>query len=179
MKCIQTNLKGVLVIETDAFHDERGYFKEYFHQERYKELGIPENFVQDNHSFSKKGVLRGLHFQEKFPQGKLVTCMSGAVYDVAVDIDPKSPSFRQYFGIELSESNNRQLWIPPGYAHGFCVLSEEAHFHYKCSQKHIPDDERGILWSDEMISIDWPLINPLISAKDSRNPTLSKYLSET
>jgi dTDP-4-dehydrorhamnose 3,5-epimerase len=149
MKIIETKSPGVLIIEPKVFGDERGFFKETYHQARYAEAGIPaagSGFVQDNHSRSQKGVLRGLHFQLKHPQGKLVSVASGAVFDVAADVRPQSPTFGQWVGVELSADNHRQLWVPPGFAHGFCVLSDYADFQYKCTALYHPEDEGGIRW---------------------------------
>ena len=175
MNVITTSLPGVLIIEPAVFEDPRGFFKETFNLERYSRHGIPGNglsFVQDNHSRSKHGVLRGLHFQIKHPQGKLVSVAQGKVFDVAVDICPSSPTFKKWVGVELSDENHRQLYIPPGYAHGFCVLSESVDFQYKCTDYYYPDDEGGVLWNDESLNIDWPIKKPLISEKDSQLPTL-------
>ena len=172
MKVIETALPGVLIIEPKVFGDARGFFIETFQVERYREIGITQPFVQDNHSRSQRGVLRGLHFQKTRPQGKLVRVSRGAVYDVAVDIDPKSPTFGRHVGVELSDANHRQIWIPPGYAHGFCVLSEEADFEYKCTDLYFPEDEGGLIWNDPDVAIAWPISAPRLSDKDTRNPTL-------
>lgn len=154
MKVIKTKLAGVLIIEPKVFGDSRGFFKETFSAERYKELaGIELTFVQDNHSRSGKNVLRGLHFQKRKPQGKLVSVVSGKVFDVAADIDPNSETYGEYIGVELSEDNHRQLWVPPGYAHGFCVLSETADFIYKCTDYYDPLDEGGIAWDCPLLNI--------------------------
>ena len=177
MNVTKTRLKGVIIIEPRVFGDERGFFKETFQAERYQEIGIDFPFVQDNFSRSQKGVLRGLHFQKTRPQGKLVSCSRGAVWDVAVDIDSRSPTFGMHVGVELSESNHLQLWVPPGYAHGFCVMSETADFQYKCTDFYDPADEGGILWDDPALRIDWPVEDPLVSEKDSALITLSKYIS--
>lgn len=167
MRVIQTKLLGVLIIEPDVFGDNRGFFKETFNLNRYKEqVGIDLPFVQDNHSRSRKGVLRGLHFQKTKPQGKLVSVTRGAVYDVAADINPESPTYGQYVGVELSEGNHRQLWVPPGYAHGFVVLSDEADFVYKCTDYYTPSDEDGIAWNCPLLNIDWPVSNIHLSDKD-------------
>jgi len=173
MKITETELPGVLIIEPQVFGDERGFFLESFHAERYREAGIDMAFVQDNHSRSRKGVLRGLHFQRRHPQGKLVRASRGSIFDVAADIDPASPTFGQYVGVTLSDENHRQMWIPPGYAHGFCVLSDEADFEYKCTDLYYPNDEGGVLWSDPDLNIQWPLSNPLLSAKDLALPSLA------
>jgi dTDP-4-dehydrorhamnose 3,5-epimerase len=173
MKITETELPGVLIIEPQVFGDERGFFLESFHAERYREAGIDMAFVQDNHSRSRKGVLRGLHFQRRHPQGKLVRASRGSIFDVAADIDPASPTFGQYVGVTLSDENHRQMWIPPGYAHGFCVLSDEADFEYKCTDLYYPNDEGGVLWSDPDLNIQWPLSDPLLSAKDLALPSLA------
>lgn len=172
MKVIETALPGVLIIEPKAFGDHRGFFLETFQVERYREAGITLPFVQDNHSRSQRGVLRGLHFQKTRPQGKLVSVSRGAVYDVAVDIDPASATYGQFVGVELNDDNHRQLWIPPGYAHGFCVLSEVADFQYKCTDFYFPADEGGLLWNDPDVGIPWPIEAPQLSAKDANNPRL-------
>ena len=172
MKVIETALPGVLIIEPKVFGDARGFFIETFQVERYREIGITQPFVQDNHSRSPHGVLRGLHYQKTRPQGKLVRVSRGAVYDVAVDVDPKSPTFGRYVGVELSDDNHRQIWIPPGYAHGFCVLSALADFEYKCTDLYFPEDEGGVIWNDPDVAIPGPISAPRLSDKDTRNPTL-------
>lgn len=172
MKVIETALSGVLIIEPKVFGDARGFFIETFQVERYREIGITQPFVQDNHSRSQRGVLRGLHFQKTRPQGKLVRVSRGAVYDVAVDIDPKSSTFGRYVGVELNEVNHRQLWIPAGYAHGFCVLSEVADFEYKCTELYFPQDEGGLIWNDPDVAIPWPIVEPSLSGKDTLLPKL-------
>lgn len=177
MKVIETTLPGVLIIEPKVFGDHRGFFIETFQVERYREAGIALPFVQDNHSRSPRGVLRGLHFQHTRPQGKLVSVSRGAVYDVAVDIDPKSPTCGQFVGVELNDENHRQLWIPPGYAHGFCVLSEMADFQYKCTEFYFPEDEGGLLWNDPDVGIPWPEQVPRLSSKDQDNPSLRQLLA--
>lgn len=176
MKVIETKLPGVLIIEPKVFGDHRGFFMETFQVERYREVGIGLPFVQDNHSRSRQGVLRGLHFQRTRPQGKLVSVARGAIFDVAVDINPASPTCGQYVGVELNDENHRQLWIPPGYAHGFCVLSEVADCFYKCTDFYFPDDEGGVLWNDPAVNIPWPVASPQLSDKDSKNPTLEELL---
>lgn len=176
MKVTETKLPGVLIIEPRVFGDERGFFMETFQQERYREIGIDQPFVQDNHSRSSRGVLRGLHYQKTHPQGKLVSCSRGAVFDVAVDINPESPTFTQYIGVELNDENHAQLWIPPGYAHGFCVLSDIADFQYKCTDFYHPEDEAGIAWNDPEISIEWPDMGvpPILSTKDQQNSIVQR-----
>ena len=178
MKVMETVLPGVLIIEPKVFGDHRGFFLETFQAERYREAGIRLPFVQDNHSRSGQGVLRGLHFQRSRPQGKLVSVSRGAVYDVAVDINPDSPTCGRFVGVELNDENHRQLWIPPGYAHGFCVLSDIADFQYKCTDYYAPEDEGGLLWNDPEINIPWPVDNPQLSAKDQHNPTLRQLLEQ-
>ena len=175
MKVIQTAIPEVLLIEPDVFGDDRGFFLETWNRDRYLAAGFPGvSFVQDNHSRSRKGVLRGLHFQLNYPQGKLVQVVTGAVFDVAVDIRVGSPSFGQWVGYELSEKNHRQLWVPPGFAHGFCVLSDTVDFTYKCTDIYRPDDEGGVLWSDPALGIDWQVNEPLLSDKDKLYPILSE-----
>ena len=174
MKVIDTILPGVLIIEPRVFGDARGFFKETYQAERYRDVGIDLPFVQDNHSRSQKGVLRGLHLQKSRPQGKLVSCSRGVVYDVAVDVDPASPTFGKHVGVELSEDNHLQLWIPPGYAHGFCVLSDVADFQYKCTDLYFPEDEGGLIWNDPEVAIDWPIKAPQLSAKDVVLPSLAQ-----
>jgi len=176
MKVIETALPGVLIIEPKVFGDARGFFLETFHKQRYEEAGIPGNgleFVQDNHSRSSKGVLRGLHFQLENPQGKLVSAGTGAVFDVAADVNPDSATFGQWVGVELSEENHHQLWIPPGYAHGFCVLSDIADFQYKCTALYHPESDSGVAWDDPDLGIQWPIESPLLSDKDRKLPRLS------
>ncbi len=174
MKITTTALPGVLIIEPKAFGDARGFFLESFQTERYAKAGITQPFVQDNHSRSQRGVLRGLHFQRKRPQGKLVSVSRGSVFDVAVDINPHSATFGQYVATVLSDENHLQLWIPPGYAHGFCVLSDEADFHYKCTELYDPEDEVGLIWNDPDVNIAWPFDNPLLSEKDQKLPRLGE-----
>ncbi len=174
MNIIPTSLEGVLIIEPKVFRDHRGFFTETFQEKRYEEAGISRKFVQDNLSYSVRGTLRGLHYQIRRPQAKLVQALSGEIFDVAVDIRPGSPAFGKWVGVILSADNHRQLFIPEGFAHGFCVLSETAHFLYKCSDFYAPGDEGGILWSDPQIGIEWPVENPIISEKDSGFPCLSE-----
>jgi dTDP-4-dehydrorhamnose 3,5-epimerase len=172
VKVTETELPGVLLLEPKRFGDDRGFFMEMFHEKRYAELGISGPFVQDNFSRSAKGILRGLHYQEPQAQGKLVQVLAGAVYDVAVDIRRGSPTFGKWVGVELSSDNRRQLWVPAGFAHGFCVLSESADFHYKCTDFYSPTTERGIIWSDPDLGITWPVKSPLLSPKDTDAPRL-------
>ena len=172
MNVLETALPGVLILEPRVHGDERGFFLESFQRERYAEAGIIDDFVQDNHSRSRRGVLRGLHAQRCFPQGKLVRVARGEVFDVAVDIDPASPHFGRWVGAMLSDRNHRQFWVPPGYAHGFVVLSDVADFEYKCTDYYHPDDEIGVIWNDPDVAIDWPIAEPVLSAKDAALPTL-------
>ena len=174
MNTIATTLEGLLILQPRVYADERGYFLETYHALRYGDAGIETSFVQDNLSFSKKNVLRGLHFQISQPQAKLVQVISGAIFDVAVDIRPGSPTFGKWAGMVLSEENKRQLLVPEGFAHGFCVLSESAHVAYKCSTFYNPGDEGGIRWSDPEIGIDWPIKDPILSQKDGKFPCLSE-----
>ena len=176
MNILSTSIEDVLIIEPEIFQDSRGFFTETYHQKRYQEYGIDGVFVQDNLSFSVRGTLRGLHYQSRYPQAKLVQAITGEIFDVAVDIRPDSPTFGKWTGVHLSNQNKRQLFIPEGFAHGFCVLSETAHFLYKCSAFYDPDDERGILWSDPDIRIDWPVKAPIVSDKDQRLPFFSDLL---
>lgn len=177
MQIINTSLQGVMLIKPTLYGDDRGFFMETYQSARYADAGLPTNFVQDNHSKSQRNVLRGLHFQKRRPQGKLVRCISGSVYDVAVDIDPKSKSFGKYCAVELTADNHLQLWIPAGYAHGFCVLSEEAEIEYKCTDYYDPNDESGVIWNDCDIAIDWPIKNPILSVKDAELPSLRQITS--
>jgi dTDP-4-dehydrorhamnose 3,5-epimerase len=168
MNIIQTSLRDCVIIEPKVFGDERGFFLETFQARRYADIvGIDLPFVQDNHSRSSKGVLRGLHFQKTKPQGKLVRVVSGEVYDVAVDIREGSETFGGWHGVILSEQNKRQFWVPPGFAHGFVVLSEIADFEYKCTDYYDPSDEGSIFWNDPDLNIDWPIKNPVVSEKDA------------
>ncbi len=178
MKVIETGLPGVLLLEPKVFGDARGFFMETWQAARYREAGMPERFVQDNHSRSRRGVLRGLHYQLTQPQGKLVWVTRGAVFDVAVDIRRGSPNFGRWYGCVLDDVDHRQLYIPPGFAHGFCVVSEEADFFYKCTDYYHPQSEQGIAWNDPEIGIDWPLREVSLSGKDQQNPRLSAQAPE-
>ena len=171
MKVIETVLPGVLILEPKVHGDSRGFFQETWRADSYNNIGIPD-FVQDNHSRSTHGVLRGLHAQRLQPQGKLVRVSRGSVFDVAADINPASPTFGKHVAVELSDENHRQLYIPPGYAHGFCVLSETADFLYKCTDYYQPGDEIGVLWNDADIAVAWPIAEPQLSDKDKNLPTL-------
>ena len=178
MKVIATELPGVLLLEPKAFGDARGFFLETWQAARYAEAGMPERFVQDNHSRSRRGVLRGLHFQLIQPQGKLVWVTRGAVFDVAVDIRRGSPQFGRWYGCVLDDVDHRQLYVPPGFAHGFCVLSEEADFFYKCTDYYHPQSERGIAWNDPDIGIKWPLQDVALSGKDQQSQRLAAQRPE-
>jgi len=167
MKVSHSKLKGCVIIEPSVFGDERGFFLETFQAVRYQqEAGIDLPFVQDNHSRSARGVLRGLHFQKTKPQGKLVRVVRGEVYDVALDIRKGSATFGEWEGVTLSEDNKKQFWVPPGFAHGFEVLSDTADFEYKCTDYYDPSDEGCILWNDPDLDIPWPIANPVLSTKD-------------
>lgn len=167
MKIQQTSLPGVLVIEPRVFTDERGFFLETFNAERFAQHGLPSVFVQDNLSRSRAGVLRGLHYQLRRPQGKLVTVVTGEVFDVALDIRRGSPTFGRWYGRRLSGERPEFMWIPPGFAHGFCVLSPSADFLYKCTDVYVPTDDHGIVWNDPAVGIEWPTEAPRLSQKDS------------
>jgi dTDP-4-dehydrorhamnose 3,5-epimerase len=174
MNVIKTKLKDCVIIEPKVFGDERGFFLETFQAERYADLaGISLSFVQDNHSRSSRGVLRGLHFQKTKPQGKLVRVVRGEVYDVAVDVRQGSPTYGQWEAVILSEENKTQFWVPPGFAHGFLVLSETADFEYKCTDYYDPSDEGSLLWNDPDLNIPWPMDNPKLSEKDANAPLLA------
>jgi len=172
MKVETTRLEGVLLVKPKVFGDARGFFLETYQAERYAEIGINERFVQDNQSRSRQGVLRGLHYQLHHPQGKLVMVARGEVFDVAVDIRKASPTFGQWYGAVLNDQNLHQLFIPAGFAHGFCVLSEYADFCYKCTRYYAPQAERTIIYNDPAIGIDWPIATPSLSAKDQGAPRL-------
>ena len=175
MKVTVTELPGVLLIEPDVYRDDRGFFVETFQVQRYlADAGIGLQFVQDNHSRSRRGVLRGLHMQTVRPQGKLVRVARGEVFDVAADIDPESATYGRWAGAILSDTNQHQLWIPPGYVHGYLVLSDVADFEYKCTDYYAPKSEAGVIWNDPELRIEWPITEPTLSAKDSRLPTLAE-----
>ena len=167
MRVIEAALKEILILEPRVFEDPRGFFVETYQKSRYRDLGIDLDFVQDNLSFSQKNTLRGLHFQYPRGQAKLVQVLQGEVFDVAVDIRMGSPSFGKWCGSRLSAENKRQMFIPAGFAHGFCVLSQTALFHYKCSEYYAPDCETGLLWNDPDLGIDWPVKKPILSDKDA------------
>lgn len=178
MKIIDTELKGVVIVEPAVFEDPRGYFLETYHAGRYAEGGIRGPFVQDNFSHSVRGTLRGLHYQLERAQGKLVMALEGRIYDVAADIRKGSPTFGRWVGVELSGENKRQLYIPPGFAHGFCVLSDTADVLYKCTDVYSQKDERGIIWNDPALAIAWPVTTPLLSDKDRAYKRLSEMDGE-
>jgi dTDP-4-dehydrorhamnose 3,5-epimerase len=172
MKVTTCDLQGLLIIEPDVFGDNRGYFMESWNRQRYRDAGLDFDFVQDNFSLSRRGTLRGLHFQNPFAQGKLVSVLQGEVFDVGVDIRRGSPTFGRWFGMTLSAENKRQFYLPPGFAHGFLVLSEMALFHYKCTDYYSPKDEQGFRWDDPDVGIKWPVENPILSQRDAAAPRL-------
>ena len=175
MELIKTEIEGVFILEPKVFGDNRGYFMETYNENEFKRLGLNYNFVQDNQSKSKKGVLRGLHFQKTYPQAKLVRVLDGEVFDVAVDLRKDSPTYGKWVGVILSSENKRQFMIPRGFAHGFVVLSETATFTYKCDEFYHPEDEGGIMWNDKEVGITWPLVEePLLSEKDKNHPSLKE-----
>jgi dTDP-4-dehydrorhamnose 3,5-epimerase len=173
MKLIETSLPGCVVIEPEVFGDTRGFFYESYNEAKYREAGIDRKFVQSNVSRSARGVLRGLHYQWPRPQGKLVSVLEGEVYDVAVDIRHGSPAFGQWTGVLLTAENHRHFWIPEGFAHGFCVVSEFATFSYQCTDLYDARADGGVRWNDAAIGIDWPISAPLLSDKDSKAPLLA------
>ncbi len=178
MKVDETPIEGLLIIQPDVYFDERGYFLETYNKEKWKELGINFDFLQDNQSQSSKGVLRGLHFQNPpYAQGKLVSVIAGAVIDIAVDLRRKSKTYGSYFAIELSEKNKTIFWIPPGFAHGFVSLQDNTIFSYKCTQVYNKQSEASIRWDDPDLAIDWEIQNPIISEKDRNAPFFKEYIS--
>lgn len=180
MKVINTPLKDLKVVELDVYGDHRGFFMERYNEKKFAELGLPTEFVQDNHSKSAPNILRGLHYQYEPAQGKLVGCVGGRVLDVAVDIRKDSPTLGKWFSIELTEDNGKLLWVPAGFAHGFCVLGDEpAHFFYKIfGGTYNPKGEGGIMWNDSDINIDWPLKEPKISERDTKQQSFKEYLKD-
>lgn len=177
MHIIETDIPDVLIVEPAVFGDDRGFFMESFNRRAFADVGLPTEFVQDNHSRSAKGVLRGMHYQIRQAQGKLVRVTDGAVFDVAVDMRRASPTFGEWVGVELSADNKRQLWVPPGFAHGFYTLSDSADFQYKCTDFYAPEHERSLLWDDPEVGIDWPIANgdvPQLAAKDAAGLPLSQ-----
>lgn len=173
MNVVPTDLPGVVILEPRIFRDDRGHFLESYNADRYREAGLPDRFTQDNVSFSKANVLRGLHYQLPNAQGKLVSALRGSVFDVAVDVRRGSPTFGRWVGVVLSDENMRQLYIPEGFAHGFAVMSDCAVFHYKCTAPYDPKSEGSIAWNDPEIGIDWPIRNALLSPKDAAAPRLA------
>ena len=177
MEIVKTHIDGVLLIKPKVWGDPRGFFVETWQKDRYEAAGITRPFVQDNHSKSSFGILRGLHFQKKHPQGKLVSVSLGRVFDVAIDIRKESRTFGKWYGVELTQENQWQLWIEPGLAHGFVVTSDVAHFHYKCTEFYCPEDEGAIRWDDPEIAIDWPILDPELSKKDREAHSFKEYTS--
>lgn len=177
MKVIETKIPDVKIIEPSVFGDERGFFMETWQQKKFEELVCPRQFVQDNHSKSSKGILRGMHYQTENTQGKLVRVVSGEVFDVAVDMRKSSPTFGQWVGVYLSADNKRQLWVPEGFAHGFLVTSDSAEFVYKCTNYYNPNAEHSLLWNDETVGIEWPIaggLQPQLSGKDKEGLSFEK-----
>jgi dTDP-4-dehydrorhamnose 3,5-epimerase len=172
MKFHATEIPGVLLVEPQVFRDERGFFLEFFQAGKYAAAGITAAFVQDNHSLSRKGTLRGLHAQLRRPQGKLIRVIEGEIWDVAVDIRPGSPTYRKHVSAVLSSENFRELWVPPGLAHGFCVLSERAQVEYKCTDFYDPPDELVVAWNDPALAIPWPIADPVLSERDRKGKPL-------
>jgi dTDP-4-dehydrorhamnose 3,5-epimerase len=178
MKFVPARLPGVIVIEPDVFRDPRGFFFETYHAQKYRDGGITASFVQDNHSRSTRGILRGMHAQRLHPQGKLVRVLQGEVFDVAVDIRRGSPTFLKWFGVTLSADNFRQCYVPPGFAHGFVVLSQVAEFEYKCTDFYDPSDELRIRWDEPAIGIEWPLPDPVLSDKDRAARPIAELMEQ-
>ena len=178
MRFLEMELKGMILVEPDVFEDPRGLFLETYHAEKYADGGIRGPFVQDNFSRSVRGTLRGLHYQLRQPQGKLVMVVEGMVFDVAVDVRTGSPTFGRWVGVELSAENKRQLYVPAGFAHGYCVVSATAGLLYKCTALYSPQDERGIIWNDRTVGIRWPVTHPLLSTKDQAYKTLTEMTGE-
>lgn len=176
MKFQPTPIEGLTIVEATVFGDERGFFMETYHRKKFSEAGITENFVQSNHARSVKNTVRGLHFQRPHAQGKLVRCLFGVVFDVAVDIRPGSPTFGKWFGIHLSDENKLQLYIPPGFAHGYGVISDVAEVGYACTDLYSPQDEMGIIWNDPILGIKWGIELPILSEKDMRYPGFTALL---
>jgi len=177
VRFVPCGIPDVLIIEPDVYRDARGFFLETYHEEKYREGGVAGPFVQDNHSRSVGGTLRGLHLQARRPQGKLIRVVEGEIFDVAVDVRRGSPSFGRWVGHSLSAENFRQCWVPPGFAHGFCVLSEFAHVEYKCTELYDPAGELGIVWNDPALGIVWPIQNPIVSDRDRRHPKLAELMA--
>ena len=177
MRFVPTAIPDVLIIEPDVHRDGRGFFLETYHEQKYRAGGVPGPFLQDNHSLSVGGTLRGLHLQARHPQGKLVRVVEGEIFDVAVDVRRGSPAFGRWVGHTLSAENFRQCWVPPGFAHGFCVLSERAHVEYKCTDFYDAAGEIGIIWNDPTLGIVWPIASPIVSDRDRRHPKLSELMA--
>ena len=183
MKIAETGLEGLLVVELDVYGDNRGFFVERYNEDKFREAGLPTYFAQDNHSRSAPGVIRGLHYQHEPPQGKLVGCVNGKIWDVAVDARPNSPTFGKSFGIELSDTNGKLLWIPPFFAHGFCVLGDKpADVMYKVTATFNPEGERGMAWDDKELNVAWPFDDmvfdgdgPTVSERDKKQPSFAEY----
>jgi len=178
MKFLPTAIPEVVLVQPDVFRDDRGFFLETYQVRKYGAAGLPETFVQDNHSYSVRGTLRGLHAQLRRPQGKLLRVIQGEIFDVAVDIRPGSPTFGRWVAEVLSGENHHQLWVPPGFAHGFCVTSETAHVLYKCTELYDREDEIAVAWNDPAIGVDWPVAAPLLSPRDLAAPILAEILHE-
>lgn len=176
MRVVATDLPGVLIIEPDVIRDNRGFFVETYHADRYRTHGITEPFVQDNHSRSAGGTVRGLHLQLQHVQGKLIRVIEGEIFDVAVDVRRGSPTFGRWVGVSLSAENFRQAYVPPGFAHGFCVVSSTAQVEYKCTDIYDPKSEIGIAWNDPALAIRWPVADPILSTRDSRNASLAEMM---
>ncbi len=176
IKVKSTSLEGFLIVEPNCYKDDRGFFLETYQEDIYKAAGITDKFVQDNQSRSIKGVIRGMHFQVNRPQAQIVTIMRGLVFDVGVDLRQSSPTFGRWHGVELSDTGQRQVYMAPGIAHGFCVLSDLADLHYKVSRFYDPDDECGMVWNDSEVNIDWPSITPLIHQRDATYQSLSQLI---
>jgi dTDP-4-dehydrorhamnose 3,5-epimerase len=175
VKIVDTAISEVKIVEPAVFSDDRGFFMETWNARAFAAAGLPMTFVQDNHSRSARGVLRGLHYQVRQPQGKLVRAVRGAIFDVAVDLRRSSPTFKRWVGVELDEVNRRMLWVPPGFAHGFLALQDDSEALYKCTDFHAPEDERSLLWSDPEIGVEWPLpAPPILSGKDAAAPVLAQ-----
>jgi dTDP-4-dehydrorhamnose 3,5-epimerase len=177
MEIIDCPLSGILILKPKTYVDSRGFFLETYESARYKSIGINEEFIQDNHSRSVKNVLRGLHFTRRHPQAQILTVMRGKIFDVVVDIRKNSPTFCQWFGVELSDSGIGQIYMPHGFAHGFCVLSDFADLHYKVSAKFDPSDDGGLRWNDPMIDIAWPVKNPIVSNRDQHHPMMTEIIN--
>ena len=177
MRIFQSKIQGVVIIEPDVYPDPRGFFLEYYNANKYRIAGIGDPFVQDNHSRSAQGTLRGLHLQREHPQAKLVRVIEGEIFDVAVDLRRRSKTFGQWVGMRMSAANFRQIYVPAGFAHGFCVMSPEAQVEYKCADYYYPKDEMAIRWDDPEIGVQWPICDPILSAKDAAAPLFKDALA--